>query len=341
MEATAHSAMAFRLLRLVDGEIRLHTSVSEIPKYAIVSHTWSHDGSEITFADIASGLVPVRPASLSYKKLKFCAEQAKRDGIEWFWIDSCCLDPSNSSELHEAVNSMFEWYRIADKCYVYLSDVSVLPQYIVHRQVWQPMLSKSRWFTRGWTLQELLAPKAVLFYTKEGTLLGTREDLQSLISSITGIPWEALHTKSLSDFTINERWGWAKHRATTRGEDIAYCLLGIFGVHMPLRYGEGKDAALKRLKQAVGTVGDAFESNSLSRQSKPMATRGMPTPSGGHAGNDKLSVSNLTSCVRCRNRKTYCYKERPVCSSCKAANYDCVYPTEERRIAPQSRSGYV
>jgi hypothetical protein len=145
---------------------------NQIPRYAILSHTWGPDADEVTFKDITEGSGSVK---VGYNKIRFCGEQAKKDGIQYFWVDTCCVDKSNNNELSEAINSMFRWYRDADRCYVYLSDVSS-PAFDTNDKFSQlPCVSAfraNRWFTRGWTLQEPLAPRSVEFFSREGNRLG-------------------------------------------------------------------------------------------------------------------------------------------------------------------------
>ncbi|TGO29700.1 hypothetical protein BPAE_0012g00550 [Botrytis paeoniae] len=221
---------------------------SDTPKYAILSHTWGADTDELTFQDLMNDAGQDKPG---YQKLQFCGEQAKRDGLQYFWVDTCCIDKSSSAELQEAINSMFRWYQNATKCYVYLSDVST-NGYDQASSSWQPIFKKSRWFSRGWTLQELIAPRSVEFFCSNGMLLGDKRSLQHLIHEVTGIETSALHGQNLSDFTIDERMSWAKNRETKREEDMAYCLLGIFDVHMPLIYGERSESAFRRLTEEIG-----------------------------------------------------------------------------------------
>jgi hypothetical protein len=226
---------------------------SNIPDYAILSHAWEKENQELTFQDMMNGLQSCQTMQKKkgYQKIKFCAEQAKRDGLNYFWVDSCAIDKSSSSELTEAINSMYRWYRNAKKCYVYLSDVSAssLPP---ESQAWKSNFSQSRWFTRGWTLQELLAPSIVEFFSEEGTRLGDKLSLEQDIHKITLIPIPALRGATpLSQFSIEERMSWTKNRQTTIEEDQAYCLLGIFDIHLPLIYGEGVESAFVRLQQEI------------------------------------------------------------------------------------------
>ena len=149
---------------------------------------------------------------------------------------------------------MFRWYRNAAKCYVYLLDVSRLA-FDTSDRTDQPSLElalgKSRWFTRGWTLQELIAPTSVEFFSKEWELLGNKASLVRQIHETTGIPIKALQGAPLSGFSITERMLWAGKRETTRKEDKAYSLLGVFDVYMPLIYGEGEEGAFKRLQEEI------------------------------------------------------------------------------------------
>jgi len=219
-----------------------------IPPYAILSHTWGDE--EVTFQNLFRGT----STHLSgYRKIAFCGKQAVKDGLKYFWVDTCCIDKRNLPELTKAINSMFRWYSNATKCYVYLSDVSVpsTGNMKVDANSWIEAFRRSRWFTRGWTLQELIAPVSVDFFSAEGHFLGNKRSLELKITEITGIPKEVLRGQSLSDFSASERFAWAENRETTEEEDIAYCLLGIFNVFMPLIYGEGEANALNRLERLV------------------------------------------------------------------------------------------
>ncbi|KAL2020054.1 hypothetical protein VTK56DRAFT_8957 [Thermocarpiscus australiensis] len=231
------------------GEIRLTKFfVSNVPRYAILSHTWGNEEEEVSFQDLMDG---TGKNKLGYRKIQFCGEQAWRDGLEFFWVDTCCINKSNSTELQEAINSMFRWYRDAAKCYVYLADVSTPSLISDDNSSWEPAFRNSRWFTRGWTLQELIAPLSVEFFSKEGVLLGTRRSLERHIHEITGIPVRALRGSPLSQFSISDRLAWIEKRDTTRKEDKAYALLGIFDIHMSLIYGEGENNAFRRLREEI------------------------------------------------------------------------------------------
>jgi hypothetical protein len=233
-----------RLLELNNnGEVSLTKSLTrDIPPYAILSHTWGEDDEEVTFQDLTQG---VGKGKAGYGKIRFCGNQAARDGLQFFWIDTCCINKSDANELSEALNSMFRWYRDAAQCYAYLSDVSA------SGSAWESAFRKSRWFTRGWTLQELLAPRLVTFFTAEGKRLGDKNSLGKQVREITGIPIDALQGTPLSSFSVPVRISWAKKRETKREEDKAYSLMGIFGIHMSPIYGEGEVEAFERLSGEI------------------------------------------------------------------------------------------
>ncbi|KAH8668244.1 hypothetical protein BGZ60DRAFT_376348 [Tricladium varicosporioides] len=230
-----------------DGELSLTTFFAGeiLQEYAILSHTW--EAEEVTFEDLENG---TGREKIGYNKIRFCGEQARRDGLQYFWVDTCCIDKSSSAELSEAINSMFRWYRESTKCYVYLWDV-LSTAVNTDGPTWEPAFRKSKWFTRGWTLQELIAPRSVEFFSKEGELLGDRSTLEPHVCEITGIPAKALQGCPLSDLSITERMSWAEQRKTTCEEDKSYSLLGIFDISMPVIYGEGGKKALKRLREEI------------------------------------------------------------------------------------------
>lgn len=248
-----------RLIQICDdGSLSLTKDIisdSDVPRYAILSHTWGSDDEEVSFADMTVGTGQGKDG---YRKIEFCAEQSRADGLQHFWIDTCCIDKSNHSELSEAINSMFRWYQRAAKCYVCLSDVDRVDDNTTCESETTALESKlerefraSRWFTRGWTLQELLAPASVEFFGARARWLGSKRSLEAPISEITGIAIDALRGETLSSFTIDERMSWSRGRNTKRPEDRAYSLLGLFGVHMALIYGEGEANAFERLRREI------------------------------------------------------------------------------------------
>jgi Heterokaryon incompatibility protein (HET) len=221
--------------------------IKNVPPYAILSHTWGADTDEVTFRDLIDN---TGKSKAGYDKIRFCGEQARRDGLQYFWVDTCCIDKSSSAELTEAINSMFRWYQKAAKCYVYLSDLSIHDYGKTDHFSQSAPLRKSKWFTRGWTLQELIAPPSVEFFSLEGRRLGDKRSMEKEVHEITEIAVQALRGDPLSDFSVTDRMSWAAKRETTREEDKAYCLLGIFDIYMPLIYGEGKNAFI-RLHEAI------------------------------------------------------------------------------------------
>ena len=246
-----------RLLRRKgDGTFELTRDMvgEKLPRYAILSHTWLLDNEEVSFEDLTQGNAESKPAG--YAKIRFCGEQAAKHGLEYFWVDTCCINKMSSAELQEAITTMFSWYRNAARCYAYLADVSAneAPDDDMSKQLtsypWESAFRRSRWFTRGWTLQELLAPASVEFFSSEEIRLGDKKSLMQCINEITGIPHAALRGDALTNFSVDQRLSWAASRQTKRKEDKAYCLLGIFNIFMPLLYGE-EDHAFDRLRQEI------------------------------------------------------------------------------------------
>jgi hypothetical protein len=250
---TTHPHESMRLLRYEDSGHLTITSFDDdaIPQYAILSHTWGADTEEVTFADLAKG---GGKHKLGFNKIRFCGEQAQQDGLQYFWVDTCCIEKSDKAELSFAIRSMFRWYQNAAKCYVYLSDVSTKERKadsISTEFTWEPAFRSSRWFTRGWTLQELLAPNIVELFSREWERLGDKTSLMSLINKITGISYKALDGTPLSQFSVDERLRWREGRVTKREEDGAYSLQGILDVELAPVYGEGAAGAFRRLMDEI------------------------------------------------------------------------------------------
>ncbi|KAF2685037.1 hypothetical protein K458DRAFT_430639 [Lentithecium fluviatile CBS 122367] len=242
-----------RLLKLSgDDELSFTEDILDdngIPPYAILSHTWQNQ--EVTFDDFFNN---TSKSKAGYNKIWFCAQQAKRDGLEYFWVDTCCINKANAVEVQDAINSMFRWYQKAAQCYVYLADVSIQKRKADNENFqysWEPAFRQSRWFTRGWTLQELLAPLTVTFFSREGNRLGDKKTLERHIHETTGVPIQALQGAPLHEFSKEDRLSWSKARHTTRKEDKAYSLLGIFGISMVPNYGEGEENAFRRLHKEI------------------------------------------------------------------------------------------
>ncbi|KAI6103976.1 heterokaryon incompatibility protein-domain-containing protein, partial [Pisolithus croceorrhizus] len=216
-------------------------------EYAILSHRW---GKEVNYSEMVElTTMPkekrneVRRREGYQKILKSC-EQAVKDALEWLWVDTCCIDKRSSSELSEAVNSMFRWYQNSKKCYVYLHDLTepTLPKK-ADRKTYGNSNGWPEWFSRGWTLQELIAPEDVQFFNKGWARLGTKRSLEDTLWRITRIPPDVLlDSAALRNICVAQIMSWAADRKTSRVEDRAYSLLGLFGVSMPMLYGEGKRA---------------------------------------------------------------------------------------------------
>lgn len=219
----------------------------DIPPYVILSHVWEDE--EVTFRDMTVSLnraANVRSKN-GHSKLTTTCKTAAAEGLGYAWIDTCCIDKSSSAELSESINSMFRWYRRAAKCYVYLAD---LPPARLS-DAFEDDLRQCRWFARGFTLQELIAPSQIDFFDREWSLRTTKRDSVELLSDITGIDIEILgHGRPLSSVPVAQRMSWAAGRRTTKIEDLAYCLFGIFDVNMPLLYGEEEKAFL-RLQEEI------------------------------------------------------------------------------------------
>lgn len=247
---------------LIDTEtLQLKHFGDEQPPYAILSHTWGLD--EVTFSDFHDHTK--RESQVGFKKIKRTCELAQRDNLDYAWVDTCCINKDSSAELQEAINSMFKWYCNASVCYAYIEDLysgfdwntveldSTLSD-LSDKNLGvddAPHLAKCRWFSRGWTLQELLAPREVVFYDAHWTVVGNKCAISDVLEKVTRIPKDILNgTAKLKSASVAARMSWASRRQTSRKEDIAYCLMGIFGVNMPLLYGEGQTAFI-RLQEEI------------------------------------------------------------------------------------------
>lgn len=229
-------------MRLLLSETVELGQFNEVPPYAILSHTWGDEAEEVIFQDILNNNTPTTTAKPGYQKVCNTCIRAAADGLEHVWIDSCCIDKTSSAELSEALNSMYYWYQQAEVCYVYLVDVPSGSD--------DAAFAGSKWFTRGWTLQELIAPSNMIFLSSDWQEIGTKWDLRELISRITGIPVNILLGDDPGLASIAQRMSWAANRVTKKVEDRAYSLMGLFGVNMPLLYGERERASL-RLQEEI------------------------------------------------------------------------------------------
>jgi ankyrin repeat protein len=244
-------AYSMRLLtRNKNGDFEFTRILHDPPPYAILSHTWSEEpDAEVLYQDILDGTAESKP---SYAKIVFIAEQARKEHIDYFWVDSCCINKRDDSELSTAIRSMCRWYERSAVCFVYLSDVQLHEQGSIIELGSNSSFRTCRWFKRGWTLQELLAPSRVEFYAHD-LHLGSSMSLSKQIHDITGIHIDALRGSSFKEFSIPTRLRWASGRSTTVPEDAAYCLMGLCGVTISPRYGESRAEAERRLRQEIQT----------------------------------------------------------------------------------------
>ncbi|KAI0364154.1 HET-domain-containing protein [Pilatotrama ljubarskyi] len=221
-------------------------------RYAILSHVWQDVRNELSFRDVQAigaecALSGENPRDRMSPKIRNCCIFAERAGYAWVWIDTCCIDHNSSAELSEAINSMFAWYADADVCYAYLYDVGDHEDPSSRDSAFR----RSRWYERGWTLQELIAPVRVVFLSQTWRTLGSKHTLASVVEEVTAVQKEILtHERSLDSISVAQRMSWASKRQTTRIEDRAYSLLGIFRINMPTIYGEGL-RAFARLQEEI------------------------------------------------------------------------------------------
>ena len=242
-----------------------------LPEYAILSHRWSSEEDEVSFKQFRKHSVHLNLPGL-VKIEEFCRLADER-GLRWAWIDTCCIDKRSSAELSEAINSMWEWYRGSKECYVHLADVE-FSDYELSLKLqseetfwratdgWASLrdrFNQSDWLKRGWTLQELIAPDKVVFYDSHWNEIGPLKRFYKDVAKVTGIHEKYLAPRH-SGFpewpSVATRMSWVSHRHTSRKEDIAYCLLGIFHVNMPLLYGEGAVRAFRRLQTEIMKISD-------------------------------------------------------------------------------------
>lgn len=234
--------------------LALHVRDNDDPdqRYAILSHVWGPTKDELTYEEMH--VAPQdRPKSTlakpGYRKIiETCRiASSHRYRLPYVWCDTCCINKSSSAELSEAINSMFRYYKEARVCFAYLFDVTESDYSFI----------SSKWFSRGWTLQELIAPRDVVFYNQEWEFRGTKSSLATQITEITGIPDKILKQEmELSEVPVAQRFSWAAERKTTRDEDMAYSLLGIFDINMAMLYGEGSKAFIRLQEQILSQCAD-------------------------------------------------------------------------------------
>ncbi|KAK7972323.1 ankyrin repeat-containing protein [Apiospora saccharicola] len=230
----------FKFRELSDAEVRCLEN-----GYSILSHRWTWGSDEITYHDILALDANVK-AKGGYSKFAGACALAKALGYDLLWDDTCCINKTDSVELGEAINSMYHWYAESALCIAYLEEVDTAEH-----------IEQSEWFSRGWTLQELIAPNTVQFYDTDWTLLGDKSSLSDVLVRKTGIPADVLgNKKEPRACSVAQRMSWAAGRTTGRLEDRAYSLMGLFDVNMPMIYGERERAFLRLQQQIIANSTD-------------------------------------------------------------------------------------
>ncbi|EME43659.1 hypothetical protein DOTSEDRAFT_54416 [Dothistroma septosporum NZE10] len=221
---------------------RFVTEAEKYGRYAILSHVWEEPG-EVTFQDIQHGTATEKPGW--YKIEQACLRAKEDHNLDYCWADTCCIDKTSSAELSEAINSMYRWYFHAKVCYAYLADVP------------EQELKDSKWFSRGWTLQELIAPGDIIFYDATWRVIGSKISMVKDLAEITVIDPRVLRDRTtITSISVAGRMAWAAKRYTSREEDKAYSLMGIFDVNMPMLYGEGPKAFARLQEEIIRTSTD-------------------------------------------------------------------------------------
>jgi len=246
-------------MRLINVEsYELEEFVEPQKSYAILSHTWGE--GEVSFHDMTD--LPTAKTKRGWQKIEKSCKLARGMSLEYVWVDTCCIDKRSSAELTEAINSIYRLYQ-KGICIAFLKDLPDHPDQVYDssrdsKAELLKFLASCRWFSRGWTLQELIAPKELVFYDRNWKSRGTKHDLSDELSQLTGIdPPILIEQQDLSEIPVARQMSWAALRRTTRVEDLAYCLLGIFDVNMALIYGEGEKAFI-RLQEAIAHSTDDF-----------------------------------------------------------------------------------
>ncbi|KAK0507585.1 hypothetical protein JMJ35_010108 [Cladonia borealis] len=284
-------------MRLMNVRTFKQTEIhNSIPPYVILSHRWGRQ--ELSYQDYlrtpeavfkelptASGT----NENLGVPKIAHACAQAKNAGIEWIWIDTCCIDKTSSAELSRSINSMFSWYEEAKVCFAYLADVHSRGK---SKAAVDDEILNSEWFRRGWTLQEMLAPREMIFYDADWQLLGSRSRLTAIIVEAAKISPE--HLRNFRSASIAQKMSWMADRSTTEVEDTAYCMLGLFDATMDLRPGEGRKAFL-RLQEVI--IGGSPDESIFAWTSHKYETSGLLAPwidCFRHSGNVFLRPDKIT-----------------------------------------------
>ena len=265
MNRSSHVRVIMHLVNTRTRELHTFIDAESAPRYAILSHRWG--AQEVSYKDFRKRRMR---GTEGYRKIMDSCRFARAHGVDWIWIDTCCIDKRSSAELTEAINSMFRWYARAKVCYAYLADVKGLQRQSDGKEGLMREFEKSTWFRRGWTLQELIAPREVIFLCDDWTIIGSKRpmgshsyhhaveaNLNETISDITGILKEIMSNRGkMYSTSVAQRMSWAARRSTTRVEDMAYCMLGLFGINMPLVYGEGRSAFARLQAAIISSIND-------------------------------------------------------------------------------------
>ncbi|KAF4913378.1 Vegetative incompatibility protein HET-E-1 [Colletotrichum fructicola] len=251
--AKIHACLIMIFLRTDTVELTKHISEYDPPLYAVLSHTWGPE--EVMYEDLV-GDRSKAVAKAGFTKIReACRIAFEEYHLEYLWTDTCCTDRKNEAELNASINSSFRRFRSAALCIAYLSDFDYDPSSahpkVDNSQLPYQLLRQSRWFTRSWTIQELIAPVRLLFYSRQWELFQERSQLVQLLYHITGIDPYALVGGDPAKIPVARRMYWAASRNATRLEDLAYSLHGLFDVEVAPNYGEGDTNAFIRLQEAI------------------------------------------------------------------------------------------
>jgi hypothetical protein len=256
----------------------------ETVKYAILSHRWLSEG-ELTYHEAKEGA----KAGPGYEKLKKFCNSAKEYNVQFAWADTCCIDKTSSTELDESIRSMFRWYRNSTICIIHLAKSRIVSD-----------IPDDEWMRRGWTLQELLAPYKIKFFNKHWIPMTANENdkrgystLLATLEKATNIPWKRICEFKPGPFEVDKRMTWAAGRKTTRVEDVAYSLMGIFGVSLQIAYGEGGDLAFCRLIEAIMQGGDPSVLNWANEAAKHHTSRAIPRSPQSFVGHRELKFDGV------------------------------------------------
>ncbi|KAK1760153.1 heterokaryon incompatibility protein-domain-containing protein [Echria macrotheca] len=313
-------------MRLINTKtLELEDVFGQPPRYAILSHTWEL-GGEVSYQDF---LRPeVRETKSGFNKIKLTCDQARKDGLDYAWVDTCCIDKTSSADLSEAINSMFKWYQKAAVCYAYLVDVPGIGD----KQDSDAKFASSRWFTRGWTLQELIAPETVRFFSFDWVELGNKVSLSDTLHNITRIrKWILLGLEYIQQVSVAERMSWAAHRQTTREEDTAYCLMGLFNVNMPMLYGEGSKAFLRLQEEILKETDDhSLFAWRASVEAEPLGEFSLR----GLLANSPSEFSACTGIVAYQSS----VNQVPLSVTSKGVHLDCLFQDEKIAVMGQEQT---